>query len=220
MNQIIRRHKNLFIIAGTLFAISIVFNISMLIRINKYKYKVGTESYNYIENIRALNKSSLDLITSAIDIGSIENMEILKLYENYNNISTNNINLWNEYLYYQDNSHLIMKIKEVSTDESILNNVDEKIALFFTNILEEEMKTQTYKLVIEDHILEQFLQIQNLCKDIDEYYTKFYDENLKGAVQEEKKKKIISKYYWIDILDGINRINKKYIDVEFSLQGN
>lgn len=220
MNQIIRRHKNLFIIVGTLFAISIVFNISMLIRINKYKYKVGTESYNYIENIRALNKSSLDLITSAIDIGSIENMEILKLYENYNNISTNNINLWNEYLYYQDNSHLIMKIKQVSTDESILNNVDEKIALFFTNILEEEMKTQTYKLVIEDHILEQFLQIQNLCKDIDEYYTKFYDENLKGAVQEEKKKKIISKYYWIDMLEGINRINKKYIDVEFSLQGN
>ncbi|MBE6049661.1 MAG: hypothetical protein E7214_03115 [Clostridium sp.] len=217
MKQKIRRHKNLFIIVGTIFAISIVLNIAMVIKVHKYKYKVGTESYNYIEKIKTLNKGSLDIISSAIDIGSIENMEILKLYENYSDISDNNINLWNEYLYYQDDKHLITHKKQVNTDESILNNVDEKIALFFTSILEEEMKTQNYKLVLNGELLEEFIEIQNLCKEIEQYYNDFCEERLNGAVQEEKKDKIISKYYWIDMLEGINDINKKYVDVEFKL---
>lgn len=217
MNQKMKRHKNLLLIIGTIFAISIVLNIATLIKVHKYKYKVGTESYNYIEKIRVLNKGSLDIINSAIDIGSIENMEILKLYENYSNISDNNINLWNEYLYYQDDRHLIKHKKQVNTDDPILNNVDEKIALFFSKILEDEMKNQNYKLVLKDNLLEKFTEIQCLCKDIDQYYNNFYEEKLKGAVQEEKKDRIISKYYWIDMLEGINDINKKYIDVEFNI---
>lgn len=217
MNQKVKRHKNLLLIIGTIFAISIVLNIAMMVKIHKYKYKVGTESYNYIEKIRVLNKGCLDIINSAIDIGSIENMEILKLYENYSNISENKINLWNEYLCYQDEKYLIKHRKQVNTDETILNNVDEKIAMFFSKMLEDEMKNQNYKLVLKENLLENFIEIQNLCKDIDEYYTNFSEEKLKGAVQEEKKDKIISKYYWIDMLEGINDINKKYIDMEFNI---
>lgn len=210
-------NKNVSIVIIVMLMLSLIFNVAMIVDIIKYKYKVGTEGYNYLEDIRSIHESNAQLLSKAIDTGSIDNMELLKLYKNYSNVTEDVANLWNEYIYYEENKKLVVAKKNIDTSDVTVNDINSKLEDFFNDMLEMEMKTQSYKVDLVGEKLEDFKVIHSLENEKLNYYTEFCKNELNGAVQDKKKDKIIRHHYWMDILKGYNDINKKYIDYEFKV---
>ena len=77
------------------------------------------------------------------------------------------------------------------------------------------MKKQGSKVILKDKVLEQFKEMLSLSEDIKQFYTEFSEEKLNGLNDEEKIKVIVKKHYWVNILEGLNKINERYLDVEF-----
>jgi len=208
--------KNYFLLTVTILFISLILNIVTSMNNMKYKYKVGTESYNNIETIEGKNESNIILVNSAIEVGSISNMDALKLYENYKIISDNYINLWNEYSFYEKDKK-VFSFKKIDTNKALLNDVNDKNQEYLKKKLIAEMATKAERLEVKGPTLEQFKDMKNLAMEIDSYYKEFYSAKLDGATDKDKMDKIIKKYYWIDILEGMNEINGKYINMDFKI---
>ncbi|MGG7178068.1 hypothetical protein ACQPU1_10765 [Clostridium paraputrificum] len=202
-------------VVGILF---ISFMVNVYISASNYKsqYRVGMESYKNIENIRFTNESNIGILDTAIEIGSIDNMDVLRLYKNYGDISDSTINLWDDYSFYKGNKSLFKFKKNIETNKNTLVDINGKIEEYLLSILDREMKTQSSKIVLNGEILKVFERIKSLAEEINTYYTEFYSMYLRDVVDEERMKKIIKKYYWIDMLEGVNDINEKYIDMNFT----
>ena len=79
------------------------------------------------------------------------------------------------------------------------------------------MQTQNKKFELTEDMLEKFKEIYDLECEKTTYYNDFCKEKVKGAIQDKKKDIIIKEHYWMDILQGYNEINKKYVDHEFKV---
>lgn len=208
------KSKRYFLLTVTILFVSLIFNIVTSMESIKYKYKVGAESYNNIENIKGRNESNIVVLNSAIEVGTISNMDMLKLYENYKSISDSFVDLWNEYSIYEKDEKGF-SFKKINTNKAVLNNVNDKNKEYLKIKLEVEMQTKAVKVEVKDITLEQFKSMKNLAMEIDLYYKEFYNTELNGALDEDKKNKIIKNHYWVDILEGINEINEGYVNIEF-----
>lgn len=204
--------KSYAVIGGIILILSLMTTFNMCSSISKYRYRIGTDACNYIENIKSLNESNLSLLKAAIDIGSIENMDIVKLYENYKTISGETMILWNEYLFFEENKSAFEPNKEVYANNAILSDVNGCIRDLFYTMLEDEMKNQNYKLEITSEVFLKLDELKKLSEEIQIYFNNFSDEKLAGLSAEERKKVIIKNYYWIDMLQGINNINENYME--------
>lgn len=196
---------------------SIILNIYTAISIKKYKYKIGQETYSAIENMKFLHESNQQVLSVAIDIGNIENMGILKLYKNYNDLAEGTSRLWNEYIYYEQNRKFTIYKKNIDTSDISVNDVNTKLEDFFNSMLEVEMQTQDKNVELKEEMLEKFKEIYDLECEKTAYYNDFCKEKVNGVMQDKKKDIIIKKHYWMDILQGYNEINKKYVDYEFKV---
>lgn len=214
-NKIMNRNRILAIIVALM--LSLILNVGMISQILKYRYKIGTEAYNYIESVRSINENNIVLLKKAMDTGSIDNMGLLKLYKNYSDLNDDMASLWNEYIYYEENRRFLISKKNIDTSNVTVGDVNSKIEDFFNDILEMEMQTQNYKITLEGNIMEKFQVIYSLENEKSNYYNEFCINELKGSIQNEKKDKIIKKHYWMDILQGYNDISKEYIDYEFKI---
>ena len=213
----VKNKKYVLLIVGILF-ISLVFNVIVSKKNSDYQYRIGVVSYNNIENIRNKNESNIELLNSVIDVGVIDNMDLLKLYLYYRSISDSFINLWDEYSFYEVNTRSIIPNKKIETNKALINDVNGNIEEYFKVILENEMKTNTEKYVITEDTLDKFYKMKELSMDICDYYNNFCKSELDGATDDDKKDKIIKKVYWVDMLEGMNSINEKYNDIDFSIQ--
>lgn len=209
--------RNLILVGAIVLMFSIILNIYTAISVKKYKYKIGLETYSAIENIRFLHESNEQILSTAIDTGSIDNMGILKLYKNYNDLSEETTRLWNEYIYYEQDRKFTIYKKNIDTSNITVNDVNTKLEDFFNSMLESEMQTQNKKLELTEDMLEKFKGIYDLECEKTTYYTEFCKEKVNGAIQDKKKDIIIKEHYWMDILEGYNEINKKYVDYEFKV---
>lgn len=198
--------------------ISFIVNVYISVSNYKFKYRVGKESYNNVENIRVVNEGNIEILTNSIKIGSLENMELLKLYRNYGELSESMIDLWDEYSFYEESRPTQILKKRIKKNDVVLNDTNGIIEQYLRSLMEKEMKTQTYKVQLSDKVLDNFNSMLNLSKEIDQYYTEFYDKKLNGAIDEQKEKKIIKNYYWIDVLEDLNIMSKKYSDVDFTVK--
>ena len=99
----------------------------------------------------------------------------------------------------------------------MFNDIYGTIEEYFRSLMDEEMKTQSYKVELTGKTLENFNSILIISNNIDSYYNEFYDKNLSSIDIEDREKAIIKKYYWIDMLEDINEINQKYINSDFTL---
>lgn len=213
--RLLKRRLVLVVVVALMF--SIVLNIYTAISVKKYKYKIGLETYSAIENMRFLHESNQQILLASIDMGSIDNMGILKLYKNYNDLSEQTTRLWNEYIYYEQDRKFTIYKKNIDTSDITVNDVNSKLEDFFNSILEAEMQTQNKKFELTEDMLEKFKEIYDLECEKTTYYNDFCKEKVKGAIQDKKKDIIIKEHYWMDILQGYNEINKKYIDYEFKV---
>ena len=199
--------------------ISLIFNIVLSIDSHKYKYKAGKEACNGVLSIRTINESSNEILKNVIDNKTISNEDLLKLYMNYTDISENISDLWYEYNYYIEEKSILdfHKINNIDEEIGIISEVNERIEDFIRSILDLEMKTENDEMHTSDEMLYMFTEMYNISTDIKNMYSDFVDPKLSGLKGEKRIKKLIKEYYWIDILEKLNEINDKYLDVEFIL---
>lgn len=197
--------------------ISVSLNVFFAVSNYQYRYRTGRESYNNILSVRTLNETNNDILKNILEIGKIGNADLLKLYTNFNTISENVSSLWYEYSNYKNDRALFTSIKDIDTNDALIGEVNSRITEYLKNILELEMATQNFEVILDDDIKTKFTEILYVSDATKEFFEKFSNEHLKGLEGEKRVKSIIKNKYWIDILENLNKIDQKYVDVDFSM---
>ena len=208
--------KDYMILVVATLLVSLTVNVFTSINNYKIKYRVGKESYSSIEHIRINNENNMAILEKSIELGYLTNMELLQLYKNYSDISSNIIKLWDEYSFYANNKPLFNLKKKLDTDKNILNDVNNNIEDYLLAILNKQIENQSYRIDFSDNkFLNKFNGMKELSDKVNDYYIDFYNKYLNDVTDEDKVKKIIKEHYWIDILEGIYSINDEYKNYEF-----
>lgn len=215
----VKRFKNIdyVMIISVVLIVSVVVNIYSIMKLNDYKYKVGKQSYLNIEDIKQRNEKNMDILSKGIEAGTIKNEELLKLYKNYDAMSSEIMELWQQYGEYTQNSKIIFS-KNIKTNKIVENDIHGKIKEYMLSTLNREMKNERSNLRLEGEDLQSFKYMYEISSRIYESFNKFNDENLKGITGEEKEKKVIKEHYWIDMLQSIYDISNDFINVQWKIE--
>ncbi|WP_297631184.1 hypothetical protein [uncultured Clostridium sp.] len=194
--------------------ISLSMNIYLSVNHYIYKTKALKNTYSYMLGIRDKVEGSLVVVDGMLETGQYKGVNILTIYDNVAIISSNMIDLWEDYNFYENkpiiNSTKIESDRNVGTD--IFFIIEEYMKNMLINVMEDNKGI--YKLTKKEK--EDFLEIQSLLIEISGVF-KTYDENeLKGLEGKEREEVVVKKEYWIDMLDKINNINIKFSDYNFS----
>lgn len=216
---LIKKIKNIdyIMLISVLLVVSIIVNIYALFKINNYKYKIEQQSYIKMEDIKQRNESNMDILSKSIEKGSIKNEELLKLYKNYDVITSDVMDLWQQYGAYKQSSLPIFS-KKIKTNKIMENDIHGKIKEYMSSILNREMKNEKNKLQFKNEDLQSFKDMHEISSRIYEYLNKFNEETLKGITGEDKEKKVIKEHYWIDMLEGIYDISDDYVNVQWKIE--
>ena len=215
----VKRFKNIdyVMIISVVLIVSVVVNIYSIMKLNDYKYKVGKQSYLNIEDIKQRNEKNMDILSKGIEAGTIKNEELLRLYKNYDAMSSEIMELWQQYGEYTQNSKFIFS-KNIKTNKIVENDIHGKIKEYMLSTLNREMKNERSNLRLEGEDLQSFKYMYEISSRIYESFNKFNDENLKGITGEEKEKKVIKEHYWVDMLQSIYDISNDFINVQWKIE--
>ncbi len=215
----VKKIKNIdyVMIISVVLIVSIIINIYSIMKLNDYKYKIGQQSYTNIEDIKQRNEKNMDILSKSIEVGTIKNEELLKLYKNYDAISSDIMELWQQYGQYTQNSNFIFS-KNIKTNKVMENDIHGKIKEYMLSTLNRDMKNEKSKLKLEGEDLRSFKYMYEISLKIYEYFNKFNEETLKGTTGEEKENKVIKEHYWVDMLQGIYDISKDYANVQWKIE--
>jgi hypothetical protein len=197
--------------------VSIIMNIYAVVKLNNYKYKIGQQSYIKIEDVKQRNESNMDILLKGIEQGSIKNEDLLKLYKNYDAMTGDIIELWQQYGSYTQSSIAIFS-KSIKTNKIMENDIHGKIKEYTLSVLNREMKNEKSKLQLQSQDLQYFKAMYEISSRIYEYLNKFNEETLKGVTGENKEKKVIKEHYWIDMLAGIYNISEDYVNLQWKVE--
>ena len=207
---------NCFIIIVIILMISFTMNIYQSILNKKYYYELGKQNYSKIEEIRFRNESILSILDSCVTAESVNNVDLLTLYKNYSKISESELSLWNSYL--TENNKILNNFKNKSknivvntkTKNELYSEIEELIYSYIQNDMTEKIDV----IELKGKVADDFNTLKSMALDLNNYFNSFYEENCN--VSEYKKEKImISENYWIDILQGIQEVNNKYVEYSF-----
>lgn len=214
--NIFKMNKNNYIFLIILvLIISLSTNVFTAMNNIKYKEIIGKENYKSIEEIRNRNEKNLNLLNQCINTKSATKEDILALYKNYCNLSDEFSSLWSNYWYYENRNISNLKDKN-SYANKLPNNTFDDIETLLYEYLILEIKNE--KIELEDKNLSNFLIMQYLAEDINNYLVEFNSNNYKKDIKEEKKiKKAIKNKYWLTNLREIDNILDEYLDYEFIL---
>lgn len=206
---------NCFIVIVAILMISFTINIYQAILNNKYSYELGKQNYSKIEEIRYRNEAILATLESCVTAGSVNNVDLLTLYKNYSKITEAELVLWNNYL--SQDSRIFIKNKDknitmpTTTKSELYSQIEELIYSYIQNDMTEKVDI----IELSGNVLDDFETLRDLSADLNNYFNDFYKENC-NVSDSEKEKKMISKDYWIDILQGIQEVNNKYVEYSFT----
>lgn len=207
---------NCFIIIVIILIISFAINIYQFIFNKKYCYELGKQNYSKIEEIRFRNESILSILNSCVTAESVNNVDLLTLYKNYSKISESELSLWNSYL--TENNKILNNFKNKSknivvntkTKNELYSEIEELIYSYIQNDMTEKIDV----IELKGKVADDFNTLKSMALNLNNYFNSFYEENCN--VSEYKKEKImISENYWIDILQGIQEVNNKYVEYSF-----
>lgn len=215
----VKKIKNIdyVMIISVVLIVSIIINIYSIMKLNDYKYKIGQQSYTDIEDIKQRNEKNMDILSKSIEVGTIKNEELLKLYKNYDAMSSDIMELWQQYGQYTQNSNFIFS-KNIKTNKVMENDIQGKIKEYMLSTLNREMKNEKSKLKLEGEDLQSFEYMYEISLRIYEYFNKFNEETLKKITGEEKENKVIKEHYWVDMLQGIYDISNDYVNVQWKIE--
>ncbi|MGL4772688.1 MAG: hypothetical protein ACRC2K_03895 [Clostridium sp.] len=207
--------NNYVMIIVAILAISFIMNIYVSWDNISYKYRVGKASYLNTEDIRTKNKSNIDILENSIKLGSINNEELLLLYRNYNSMSSDIIQLSNDYNFHKSKSISVFSKGSIKGDQVLKNEVYAKIQEFVLQVLNTNMADGVYATKIEGNLEIDFKVLLDLAENLESFYDEFGIKVLHSVKDEDKEKKIIKEHYWIDILENIDKLSAEYRDYEF-----
>ena len=210
---------NCFIIIVIILIISFAINIYQFIFNKKYCYELGKQNYSKIEEIRFRNESILSILNSCVTAESVNNVDLLTLYKNYSKISESELSLWNSYL--TENNKILNNFKNKSknivvntkTKNELYSEIEELIYSYIQNDMTEKIDV----IELKGKVADDFNTLKSMALDLNNYFNSFYEENCN--VPENKKEKImISENYWVDMLQGIQEVNNKYVEYSFTYE--
>ena len=70
---------------------------------------------------------------------------------------------------------------------------------------------------LKDKIAEDFKALKDMASDLNNYFNNFYEENC-NVPESKKEEKMIKEDYWVDILQGIQEVNNKYVEYSFTYE--
>ena len=210
---------NCFLIVVFILMISFTMNIYQAIENKKYTYELGKQNYNKIEEIRYRNESILSILDSCVSAGSVNNIDLFTWYRNYSNISEVELSLWSNYLN-SDNSIFMNKrsnskniVLNTTSKNELYSEIEELLYSYIQNDMTEKMDV----IELEGKVADDFNTLRSIALDLNNYFNSFYEENC-NVPEDKKEKTMISKNYWIDILQGIHEVNDKYVEYSFTYE--
>lgn len=207
---------NCLMVIVVILMISFTMNIYQSILNNKYRYELGKQNYSKIEEIRYRNESIFSILDSCVTAGSVNNADLLTLYKNYSKITEAELSLWNNYLnqdikFFSNNKNKAKNITVTTTTKSELySEIEELIYSYIQNDMTERVDV----IELKGKVLTDFETLKDISSDINNYFNDFYEKKC-NVPNSKKEKKMINEDYWIDILEGIQEINNKYIEYGF-----
>ncbi|MEN8077354.1 hypothetical protein ABFP60_10345 [Clostridioides difficile] len=207
---------NCLMVIVVILMISFTMNIYQSILNKKYSYELGKQNYNKIEEIRYRNESIFSILDSCVTAGSVNNVDLLTLYKNYSKITEAELGLWNNYLN-QDNrvfSNNKNKVKNITVTTTTKSELYSEIEELIYSYIQNDMTEKVDVIELKGKVLTDFETLKDMSADLNNYFNDFYKENC-NVSDSEKEKRMISEDYWIDILQGIQEVNNKYIEYGF-----
>lgn len=210
---------NCFMIIVVILMISFTANIYQSILNKKYCYELGKQNYNKIEEIRFRNESILSILDSCVTAESVNNGDLLTLYKNYSKISEAELNLWNNYL--DDDNKTLRgfknKGKNIVVNTKTKNELYSEIEELIYSYIQNDMTEKIDVIELKGKAADDFKTLRSMALDLNNYFNSFYEENCN--VPESKKEDIMIKEdYWVDILQGIQEVNNKYVEYSFTYE--
>ncbi|MFW2489083.1 hypothetical protein ACN077_10950 [Clostridium chromiireducens] len=202
---------------SVLLVISIIFNLYTFFKLNNYKYKIEQQSYTKIEDFKQRNESNMDILSKSVEEKSIKNEDLLKLYKNYDVMSSDTMELWQQYGSYMQNAIPLFS-KNIKTKKIMENDIHGRIKEYMLSVLNKEMKNERDKFILESEDLESFKSMHEISSKLYEYFNDFNEKTLNGVTGEAKEKKVIKEHYWIDMLEGIYDISDSYVNLQWKIE--
>lgn len=210
---------NCFIIIILILMISFTMNIYQAILNKKYCYELGKQNYSKIEEIRFRNESIFSILDSCVTAESVNNGDLLTLYKNYSKISEAELSLWNNYL--ADDNKILRKFKNkgknivvnTKTKNELYSEIEELIYSYIQNDMTEKIDV----IELKGKVADDFKTLRSMAMDLNNYFNSFYEENC-NVSNSEKEKVMINEDYWVDILQGIQEVNNKYVEYNFTYE--
>ena len=210
---------NCFIIIILILMISFTVNIYQAILNKKYCYELGKQNYSKIEEIRFRNESIFSILDSCVTAESVNNGDLLTLYKNYSKISEAELSLWNNYL--ADDNKILRKFKNkgknivvnTKTKNELYSEIEELIYSYIQNDMTEKIDV----IELKGKVADDFKTLRSMAMDLNNYFNSFYEENC-NVSNSEKEKVMINEDYWVDILQGTQEVNNKYVEYNFTYE--
>ena len=210
---------NCFIIIILILMISFTVNIYQAILNKKYCYELGKQNYSKIEEIRFRNESIFSILDSCVTAESVNNGDLLTLYKNYSKISEAELSLWNNYL--ADDNKILRKFKNkgknivvnTKTKNELYSEIEELIYSYIQNDMTEKIDV----IELKGKAADDFKTLRSMALDLNNYFNSFYEENC-NVPDSKKEKVMINEDYWVDILQGIQEVNNKYVEYSFTYE--
>lgn len=213
-NKVGIKGNYLLFIVGILL-ISLVLNVYQNITYKQYKDYFERQSYDNLEEIRYRNESILAILNSSISAKSISNDELLVLYKNYNEISDREVDLWEHFFKYERSPFIKIKGKDSQSINVNKNQNYWRIGELVYTYLQKDIKENVESLQLEGKASSDFVMMKNLSNDLNDFYIEFYSKKCSGLEEEKRAKKIIKNNYWVDMIQGIEEVNERYVDYPF-----
>ena len=210
---------NCFIIIVVILMISFTVNIYQSILNKKYCYELGKQNYSKIEEIRFRNESILSILDSCVTAESVNNGDLLTLYKNYSKISEAELNLWNNYL--DDDNKTLRgfknKGKNIVVNTKTKNELYSEIEELIYSYIQNDMTEKIDVIELKGKAADDFKTLRSMALDLNNYFNSFYEENC-NVPDSKKEKVMINEDYWVDILQGIQEVNNKYVEYSFTYE--
>lgn len=210
---------NCFMIIVVILMISFTANIYQSILNKKYCYELGKQNYSKIEEIRFRNESILSILDSCVTAESVNNGDLLTLYKNYSKISEAELNLWNNYL--DDDNKTLRgfknKGKNIVVNTKTKNELYSEIEELIYSYIQNDMTEKIDVIELKGKAADDFKTLRSMALDLNNYFNSFYEENC-NVPDSKKEKVMINEDYWVDILQGIQEVNNKYVEYSFTYE--
>lgn len=209
--------KNSMIIIVVTLIISLFLNVYSSLLNSKYKILLGRETYNSLLDIRTKNESSATLLNKCIKAKSINNQEIFTLYKNFSSIDKEFNNLLLKYKNYNNDKKISIGKKVFESNENY-GDVYKRVENLLYEYMNYQMNNDKEIILLEGNDLNNFLTLESLSRNINQYFMDFDNKYYKNLDEEKKKLLSIRKNHWVEAIKDMSSVMELYLNYEFTIK--